>query len=81
MPRRTGGDAVDDLKSMQALYPEYLHDEEQVDRVAYQFDLTRRRFLKVLGAGLLIAVMDVSALGQDRRRRLRRGCTSDATGL
>ena len=46
--------------------------DEPVDRVAFEFEpdgsLSRRRFVQVLGAGLLITVALDSAPGQDRPR-------------
>jgi isoquinoline 1-oxidoreductase len=41
--------------------------DEPVDRVDYQFGLTRRGFVQILGAGLLIAVADSPVLAQQRR--------------
>ena len=43
--------------------------DEPVDRVDYQFGLTRRGFVQILGAGLLIAVADAPVLAQRRGRR------------
>jgi isoquinoline 1-oxidoreductase len=43
--------------------------DEPVERVDYQFGLTRRGFVQILGAGLLIAVSDAPALAQRRGGR------------
>ena len=40
--------------------------DEPVDRVGYEFGLTRRGFVQILGAGLLIAIGDAPAWGQRR---------------
>ena len=50
--------------------PDYeeLNYDELVERVDYDFGLSRRSFVKVLGAGLLIAV-SLSALAQESGRR------------
>src|SRR5215472_9873354 len=47
--------------------------DEPVDRVDYQFGLTRRGFVQILGAGLLIAVADSSVSAQRRGGRGGRG--------
>jgi len=50
--------------------PDYneLDDDELVDRVGYDFGLSRRSFVKVLGAGLLIAV-SLPAVAQEEGAR------------
>ncbi|MFI5379677.1 MAG: molybdopterin cofactor-binding domain-containing protein [Tepidisphaerales bacterium] len=48
----------DNNTTTQAVY------DEPVDRVVFDFALSRRGFVQVLGAGLLIAVSEVPALGQ-----------------
>ncbi|MBM4038088.1 MAG: xanthine dehydrogenase family protein molybdopterin-binding subunit [Planctomycetes bacterium] len=45
------------------------HYEEPVERVPYDFGLTRRGFVQVLGAGLLVSVGAPSVLGAERRPR------------
>lgn len=47
--------------------------DEPVDRVDYQFGLTRRGFVQILGAGLLIAVADSPVSAQRRGGRGGRG--------
>ena len=42
-------------------------DEEAVEYVPYDFGLSRRGFVQVLGAGLLITVSAASAIAQSRR--------------
>jgi len=50
----------------------YAAYDEPVDRVDYDFGLSRRSFVKVLGAGLLIAAV-VPAVAQEEGRGGRRG--------
>ncbi len=40
--------------------------QEPIERVPYDFGITRRGFVQVLGAGLLISVTAGTALGQRR---------------
>jgi isoquinoline 1-oxidoreductase len=47
--------------------------EEAVERVSYDFGLTRRGFVQVLGAGLLVTVSAPAALAAERPRRGPRG--------
>jgi isoquinoline 1-oxidoreductase subunit beta len=44
---------------------EWLDYDEPVDRVEFNFGVTRRQFVQVLGAGLIIAAWDFSAIAQD----------------
>ena len=65
--------------------------DEPVDRVILDFVLSRRGFVQVLGAGLLMAVSEAPVLGQRpgaaagvgavaaEPRGSRRGCTSAKT--
>ncbi len=50
---------------------EYLETQyqEPIEQVGYDFGLSRRDFVKVLGAGLLITVSAGTALGQRRGGR------------
>src|SRR4051812_14140187 len=51
-------------QTTEELIAEALAYDEPVDRVEFHFALDRRGFLQALGAGLLIAVMDGSAVAQ-----------------
>ena len=53
------------------LEADVLDYDEPVDRVAFHFALTRRQMVQLLGAGLLIAVSDVSSLAQPAATRSR----------
>ena len=59
------------------LTTELLDDEDRLDRVAFDFRMSRRQMVQLLGAGLLIAVSDLPSdtLAQERGRggRGRRG--------
>jgi isoquinoline 1-oxidoreductase len=46
-----------------------LHDEETADSVEFSFAMDRRRFVQILGAGLMVSVGCGVALAQDRGRR------------
>jgi len=54
---------------------------EPVERVAYDFGLSRRGFVQVLGAGLLITVGAGPVLAQARRRRRSRGARNVAARI
>lgn len=51
------------------LQSDYLDDQydEAVDRVGFDFSLSRRRFVQMLGAGLLIAVCEAPVIAQATR--------------
>ncbi|MHC4179017.1 MAG: xanthine dehydrogenase family protein molybdopterin-binding subunit [Planctomycetota bacterium] len=55
--------------------------EEAVEPVAYDFGLSRRRFVQVLGAGLLITVGTRPASAQRRGRRGSRGARNVAARI
>ena len=57
--------------------------EEAVEYVSYDFGLSRRGFVQVLGAGLLITVSAASAIAQSRRGQGggNRGATGRATRI
>ncbi|MEX2141060.1 MAG: molybdopterin cofactor-binding domain-containing protein [Pirellulales bacterium] len=55
------------------LEAEILEDEDQIDRVAFDFHLSRRQMVQLLGAGLLIAVAAPSTSAQQPRGRGGRG--------
>ena len=55
-----------DLSTNTVVTPE---QEEFVERVDYDFGLSRRSFAQVLGTGLLVAVSPIPALGQRNRGR------------
>ncbi len=52
------------LSPAEEFVPDWLEFDEPVERVEFRFGVSRRRFVQVLGAGLVIAVSDFSALGQ-----------------
>ncbi len=58
--------------SLETVRPDELDYGEQIDRVPYDFGLSRRSFVKTLGSGLLIAV-SFPALPQESGQRSRGG--------
>jgi isoquinoline 1-oxidoreductase len=51
------------------LEADQLDYDEPVDRIEFDFSLTRRQMVQLLGAGLLIAVADIPAVGQPPQGR------------
>lgn len=57
----------------QELIPPEIDYDELLESVQFSFQLDRRDFVQVLGAGVLVSVIAGPALGQRRRRGRRRG--------